>query len=97
MIAWLFMCNAIIKYAEKHLKEILSDDKKIPFKDVLMYYAEHFTRDKNAKLLSEYLIGYYEKRCDVFAKDLANGDNLSEHDIKNDKTFNYIHNDLKLL
>jgi hypothetical protein len=97
MISWLFMCNAIVKYAEANLKEIITNPDKISFTKVLKYYESHFPDNKIAKYLSDYLISYYESRCVVFAKDFERSDFLSEHDIKSDKKFDFVYDGLKLL
>jgi len=97
MISWLLICNAIVKYAEKHMKEILSEENNISLSTILNYYAEEFSRTPGAKLISKYLIAYYEDRCAVFAKDFEKGDKLSEWDITDDKTFNFIFEDMTLL
>lgn len=97
MVAWLFICNAIVKYAEKHMREILEGEGKISFTQVLNYYVDEFPRSSTARMLSKYLIGYYENRCNTFARDLENGDKLSEHDIKDDKTFNFALDGVTLL
>lgn len=89
MTAWLFICNAIIKFAEHNVERIISEDGKIPFEEVLNFYATHHSNDKNAVFLSEYLNAYYVSRCKVFAKDLEKKDKLSEHDIRNDKKFSF--------
>lgn len=96
MTAWLFICNAIIRFAEHNIERILSEDGKISFTDVLNFYAEQFPKDKNAVFLSEYLIAYYNSRCKAFAKDMEKEDKLSEWDIKHDKKFTFEHEGITL-
>lgn len=88
MINWLFICNAIVRYAENNVQKILSDSK-IKLSDVLDYYADHFKGNESAEFLSEYLKAYYKERCKVFKKDMESGDKVSNHDITNDKDFKF--------
>lgn len=96
MTAWLFICNAILKFAENNIERILGEDGKIPFSEVLGYYGEHFPKNKEAKFLSAYLQAYYDARCKQFAKDLEKEDKISEHDIKNDKKFTFAYDGVTL-
>lgn len=97
MIAWLFICNAIVKYAEKHLREIITCEDKISLVNILKYYVDENPHSKYAKFLSEYLIAYYKSRCEVFELDVQKGDKLSEHDIRNDKTFDFTYKGQSLI
>ncbi len=96
MTAWLFMCVAMVKYAEANVQTILSEAGKVDFVDVLNYYRDHFPGDKNAAFLSEYLIAYYKSRCAVFAKDVEKDDKLSAHDLDGDKKFTFSHEGVTL-
>lgn len=96
MIAWLFICAAITKFAEDNVQRILSEPGTIPFKDILNYYRDTYKDNKTAALLSEYLNAYYESRCKVFAKDHEKGDLISEHDLKGDKKFTFAHEGVTL-
>jgi len=89
MIAWLFICAAITKFAEANVERILSEPGKIPIEDIFNYYRDTYKGDKNAEFLSAYLNAYYNSRCKVFAKDLEKDDKISEHDIKGDKKFTF--------
>jgi hypothetical protein len=59
MVNWLFICNAIVRYAEKNAKDILSSSNPIKVETVLDYYADTF-KNKDGKFLSEYLKAYLE-------------------------------------
>jgi putative amidoligase enzyme len=87
MVAWLYICVAINRYAETHLKEIILDKKKIKLEDVLNFYKEQYPRDSKATLLSDYLNAYYKSRVEYFAADLAKDDRVSESWLKNDKKY----------
>lgn len=89
MINWLFICNAILRYAEKNMLEIFKNPSKISIIDVLNYYKDNFKRNSIAEFLSEYLIAYYKDKCAIFAKDYAKGDVLSMHDINEDKNYTF--------
>lgn len=88
IINWLFMCNAIVRFAEKYPKRCISA-KKVTFEDVLRYYAEISNGAPYATALSENLIAYYQNRCELFAKDYKNGDFISPHDITSDNAFSF--------
>lgn len=89
MINWLFICNAIVKYADKHMKDIFTTSKKIDFVDVLNYYREEFPNNKDAAFLSDYLIAYYKDRVAYFEKDFAKGDHISAEELEGDKTYTF--------
>jgi hypothetical protein len=88
VINWLFIVNAIVKYASLNSKNIITTGKKISLSQVLSYYADYFKTPK-AVFLSEYLKGYVEDRKKLFKADLANGDKLSQHEITNDLKYVY--------
>lgn len=89
IINWLFMCNAIIKYAQDNAQLILSQEGNIKFLDVLYYYRDKYPYDERAAFLSDYLIAYYEERCRVFKRDIAKEDKLSDHERINDKQYKF--------
>lgn len=86
MTNWLFMCNAIVRYAEKHSKEILSSSEPISLDTVLDYYATTF-KTKEGKFLSSYLKAYVADRKAYFLKDYKRGDYISQAEIDSDKTY----------
>lgn len=87
IINWLFICNAIVRYAIIHSKDILGG-KKITLSTVLDYYKDTF-RVAQAEFLSEYLKAYVKERTEKFAADVAKGDYLSRWDIDEDKTYEF--------
>jgi hypothetical protein len=95
-IAWFYMCVAIIRYAETHVKEILTQEKSISFEDVLNYYKNHFKDNKDAEFLSEYLIAYFKNQKERFAKDYEKGDYVSDWTISQDKTFKFSYKGISL-
>lgn len=87
IINWLFMCAAIIKYAETFPQQCVND-YNINFIDVLSYYR--LTRSNAyADMLSTNLIKYYNERCNLFKIDYEKGDFISNHDIITDKKFTF--------
>ena len=86
IINWLFIINAICRYASFHSKEILTSDKIITFKQVLDYYKNTFSNEK-ATFLSDYLYAYFEERKELFRKDLEKNDKLSAWEMNNDKDY----------
>lgn len=86
-INWLFICNAIVRYAEKHVDDIFTG-KKITMTQILNYYRDKFN-NPDAAFLSKYLIAYFNERSKMFNADRAIGDRLSEHTITNDKKYKF--------
>ena len=89
MINWLFICNAIVKYAETNSKEILTTKRQITLKDVLSYYTTAFKNDKNAEFLVEYLMAYISERQKRFQKDYDRGDYVSQWEMDEDKSYRF--------
>lgn len=87
IINWIFICNAIIKYAETNTQDCLTN-KKITFIEVLDYYKNSRCNDY-AKNLSEKLIQYYNERCEIFASDYKRNDNVSNHELVSDKNYKF--------
>lgn len=89
MINWLFICNAIVKYAEKNALAILSGDKKITLADIMDYYKTF--KNKEGDFLCEYLKAYIANRQAYFLKDKLNNDAESKKEQLDDKQFKFIH------
>jgi hypothetical protein len=87
VLNWLFICNAIVKYAEQNQKEILTSSKKITMNHVLDYYADNF--GSNGKFLSNYLKAYVDERKELFFADYEKGDYLSEWEMKEDRDYTF--------
>jgi hypothetical protein len=96
MVNWLFICTAIIRYAEKHAKTILMESSTITLDDILNYYGEHF-KTKEAKFLSEYLKAYVNERKAYFRKDYERGDYASDRELAEDKKYVFTYKDVSWL
>lgn len=92
-INWLFICNAIVRYAETHASKIFSKDP-IKLSEVLTYYHKFGCRGRS---LSEYLSAYVEFRKKQFAKDYISGDRVSHSEIDKDAEFEFKHGNIKYL
>jgi hypothetical protein len=90
MVNWLFICNAIVRYAEKNAKQILSSGNPIPMDEILNYYADTFPT-KEGKFLSSYLKAYATDRTKYFTTMAGKGDYICEAEIKEDKTYTFEH------
>lgn len=88
MINWLFITNAIVKYAILNSKEILTTNRKISLSEVLDYYKTVF-KVPSAELLSDYLNAYAEERTKAFKADYNKQDYLSNWEIEGDKTYEF--------
>lgn len=84
-INWLFICNAIVKYANTHANKILNTKDEITLNDVLNYYAD--TYPTRGKFLSDYLKEYVRQRKELFYNDYVKGDYISNWDITGDKDY----------
>ena len=77
-INWLFICVAIIRFAEKNSARLLKEEFNLT--DVLNYYKTNFKTEYSSKV-SEYLIAYYKSRCEYFANNSE--DVFAEKDVTN--------------
>ena len=89
MINWLFICNAIVRYAEVNAKDIICGKSRITMEDVLNYYSTTFKGDSKAEFLSEYLYAYFVERQKEFEKDKEKGDYVSNWDMEKDKSYKF--------
>ncbi len=81
--SWLFICNAIVKFAEKNSKE-LSNNKLFKLSDVLNYYR---SINKDGVILSDYLLNYYNERSKHFLDEAAISNYLGKTDLKLDRVY----------
>lgn len=86
MINWLFICNAIVKYAELNAREIVTSGDAIAFNDILNIYKDHY-KTKESIFLSDYLKGYVAERKAYFLKDYKAGDVVSQKEQDTDKSY----------
>lgn len=86
MINWLFICLAIIRYANSHSREILLSRNGITLNEIMDYYKQFGHR---GEFLSRYLMAYINERKERFSKDFENGDRLSAWDMTEDKNYTF--------
>lgn len=84
--AWLFICNAILKYAMNNERNILLSDKEISLNEVLDYYRSF---GKQGEFLSNYLKAYVDDRKTKFTRDYVKGDMVSAWEYKDDSSFDF--------
>jgi len=89
VVNWLFICNAILMYADVFSNEILTENKRITLKDVLSVYFTLNKEDRDADFLSTYLIEFVESRKKEFAKSFAEKDFPCEWDLEDDKKYDF--------
>ena len=82
---WLLICGAILKFAKKHQKEILSHTQ-FTIEDVLNVYGEKLGQDGLA--MSEYLIKYAKDRKSYFKQCAKNGD-VFGMEVEHDKSYTF--------
>jgi hypothetical protein len=88
VINWLFITNAIIRYAIANSKELIYSSEKISLSDVLNYYKNEY-KNQYGSFLSEYLIEYMKVRKDYFEKDALLMDFRSDKWSNDDKNFQF--------
>ena len=87
IINWLFICNAIARYAEKYPYKCITD-KTINIEDVFNYYKTSY-ESKYSTIVSDNIVTYYKERCDYFRNDYRNGDNISNTELVTDKDYDF--------
>jgi len=90
IVNWLFICNAIVRYANTHTNKILLSNLPITLNEIIDYYGRNF--GEKGKFLSEYLKEYVKQRKEGFLKDYVNGDHVSMHELENDKKYTFTYN-----
>lgn len=76
---WLMMCIAMVIFAEKNEKRILTDSKKITLAEVME--SLRLKRSPNTSgILINYLKDYIENRKTIFNADKSHSDNISKGD-----------------
>lgn len=95
IINWMFICVALIRYAENNALDILTNKNNISIKSVLGIFAEMHPTDPKSGFLGDYLYAYFESRRAAFAKDYKNGDVVSMWDIEEDEDYEFSYNGQK--
>jgi Putative amidoligase enzyme len=88
VVNWLFIVNALVKYASLHAGDIIKSSSKISLSNVLDYYKDNYKTDR-AEFLSEYLNAYCKERKNMFEKDFLKGDKISLYDIEKDFDYEF--------
>lgn len=94
VLNWLFICNAIVKYANTHAKQILLSRNGITINEILDYYKQYGTR---GEFLSRYLNAYVMERKELFYKDYLIGDYISEWEMRKDKEYTFTYENVNYL
>jgi len=84
VFSWLLICNAIVKYSEKHKFEILKNNSKISLFSIFDYYNSF---GKEGVIVSDYLKEYYRERVVVFSQYAAKRDYVSSGYIDSDNSY----------
>lgn len=91
---WLFICNAILKYALTNTNRIMLTNCAISMNDVLSYYNRFGNK---GQFLTKYLISYMDSRKQAFLEDYKNGDKVSSWDYKNDSSYIFTYENVSSL
>lgn len=86
MLNWLFICNAIVKFAQEYPLKCLNTEK-VTIDEVLDVYL--ITKKASAKRLTHALKNYYSERCATFKKAHEEGDDLGKQDIAEDPLYTF--------
>lgn len=97
MVNWLFLCAAIVKYAERNVSKILTKDEPITLKEVMDIYKVLNPTNKDAIFVSDYLNAYIEDRKEYFMSLIENNDYEAQDDTKHDKEFEFFYQDKCLI
>lgn len=89
-INWLFITNAILKYAQVNTKQILTQKGRIRLNDVLNVYAVQNPSSVDAQFISAYLREYADSRRKEFSKALSEKDLACIWDLQEDKSYNFL-------
>lgn len=92
MINWLYICNAIVKYANTHANKILLSKCEISLDDILDYYRENY--NSRGAFLSSYLQAYVKERKEKCLISYQNKDYIGIDDLKNDKQYEFTFNNV---
>lgn len=88
-VNWLFICTAILKYAEKHTHTLLTKNKTITLSDVLNVFCED-TQNTDAQFLSAYLNAYAESRKNEFLGSFKKKDFECSWDLREDSNYDFL-------
>ena len=88
-VNWLFICNAIVRYANIHSNKILFGKAPITLNEILGYYESFGQR---GAFLTEYLRAYVAERKKYMLNDIMNGDKVSISDLEKDKQYLFSYN-----
>ncbi len=95
MVNWLFICNAIARYANAHARKIILTKVPITLDEVLDYYGTNF--GERGRFLSDYLKAYVQSRKDSFYADFKKGDKQSLWDFQDEKNYTFSYNGVTYL
>lgn len=94
IINWLFICNAIIKYAMNNQRKILFSTCSISLNDIMDYYTKYGSK---GEFLAGYLKAYIQSRKDAFLADYKKGDLVSSWDFQHDSDYVFTYNNVNYL
>lgn len=89
IINWLFINNAILRYADINSKNLHTGFENVTLEDVLDVYTKENPYSQDARFLSSYLKAYFRNRKDVFTKAFKNRDFVCNWDLDEDKSFTF--------
>lgn len=89
VVNWLFICNAILMYADAYTNDILTTNRKISLNEILNIYSKTYPEDKDAEFLSHYLIQYVNSRKSEFADSFKKKDFACQWDLDGDSKYDF--------
>lgn len=87
IINWIFMCAAIVKFAENCVERCINAED-VTFEEVLNYYAKA-GRGAYSKNLSKRLIEYYKERVEYYKEDHIRKEYFKVNDLNEDEAYKF--------
>lgn len=100
ILNWILICSAIVKYADTHVKEIISGKlQNITLNDILIGYSNNF-RDKkkvneNGLFIHSYLNAYIEERKQYFKIQTKKENFICQEELTDDSKYVFTYNNIK--
>lgn len=99
---WLFICLAIVRYAEAYPYEIISADYKVNLEEIILAYSDNFGTegedDPQGMQLADYLLHYIRELKDIHTTDyISDRTNYSDYSHRLQSIEEIKHNELDTL
>ena len=92
-IAWLLICNAILRYATLNYESIIKREVKLTLSDIIECYRDNFGKGSHEsyEFIADYLKNYIHSRKQDFLSAFFNND-LYANEFARDSKFDFVYN-----